>query len=90
MVPIRLTEDESVVTFEESRRQADSYKGYLKDQVGYLIFRDAPMDAIPILVALSEVTAEIGTSLIDSTITAKVLRRLADQIEAGSPLNARA
>ena len=65
------------------RQQAEVYKAYMKDQVMFLLFREQPEDSFPMVAALGELMAEVGSSLIDVGITVSLLRHLANQLEQG-------
>jgi hypothetical protein len=70
------------MTLEESARVKDQLKMRMKRIVMESVRRHKEDGAIAIVAATSEVAAEVGVALLDPNLTIKLLRRMADDLEA--------
>jgi hypothetical protein len=70
------------MTLEECARVKDQLKMRMKRIVMDSVKRHKEGASIAIVAATSEVAAEVGVALLDPDLTVKLLRRMADDIEA--------
>ena len=70
------------MTLEESARIKNHLKVRMKRIVMESVRRHKEDGTVAIVAATSEVAAEVGVALLDPDLTVKLLRRMADDIEA--------